>query len=304
MSSRSFLFYLPKSSPFHKLNPLSKLVVVFSISFISLMIIDFELNFWIMIAALILLLMTRVPLKHLKTPLLSVLLMMFTLLMMYSLLSRVPGEHVYITFPWGTYFTENTLIKGSTVVFRVMAMVFATLLLLATTKDSDIIRGLSAVKVPYVICFMLSLAIRSISMFADDWQTILEAYRSKGMNLQKGSIITRLRNYVGALIPLVVLTLNKVKEIDFAAESRGFRLTGKGRTQFEKIEWHLRDVFVIIISVLAFLYFYLRYSLNLDVINLYIVSIPLPKIPRVLPIIIQQIIFLINYLITFIFSLL
>ncbi|MCD6515185.1 MAG: energy-coupling factor transporter transmembrane protein EcfT [Candidatus Odinarchaeota archaeon] len=296
MSSRSFLFYLPKKSPFHKLNPLSKLAIVFSISFIALIIRDFELNFWVMIVTLLLLLSTRVPLKHLKTPLISVTFMMITLTFMYSLLSRVPGERVYIVFPWGTYFTENTLVYGLTIVFRVMSMVFATLLLLATTKDSDIIRGLSAVKIPYVVCFTLSLAIRSISMFADDWHTILEAYRSKGMDLSKGSIIERLRNYVGALIPLVVLTLNKVKDIDFAAESRGFRISGKGRTQFEKIKWAISDVFVFVISILAFLYFYLRYGLRYSSLNLYFITIELPEIPRVFPIILNYISQMLSFL--------
>jgi len=285
VSTRSFLFYLPRNSPFHKLNPLIKLVLVFSISFIALIVRDFELNFWIMIVTFILLLLTRVPLKHLKTPLLSIFFMMITLVLMYSLLSRVPGQHVYIVFPWGTYFTENTLIHGLTIVFRIVSMAFATLLLLATTKDTDIIKGLSAIKVPYVICFTFSLAIRSISMFADDWHTILEAYRSKGVDLSKGNIIERLKNYVGALIPLVVLTLNKVKDIDFAAESRGFRISGKGRTQFEKLQWSITDIVLIIISIMAFLYFYLKYKLGLDSINLYLFAISLPEIPRILPII-------------------
>lgn len=281
MSTRSFLFYLPKHSPFHKLNPLSKIAIVLAISFIALMITDFEINLWIMIVAFILLLLTRVPLSHLKTPLLSVLFMMVTLTLMYSLLSRIPGQYMYIVFPWGTYFTENTLVYALTIVFRVMSMVFATLLLLSTTKDTDIIRGLSAVKIPYVICFTLSLAIRSISMFADDWYTILEAYRSKGMDLSKGSILERLKNYVGALIPLVVLTLNKVRDIDFAAESRGFKISGKGRTQFETIKWSIIDVFAFAISILSFLYFYLVYGLGIKVIDLPFFHFELPEIPHI-----------------------
>lgn len=285
MSSRTFLFYLPKNSPFHHLNSLTKLALVLFVSFIALMVKDFELNFWIMVAAFILLLLTRVPIKHLKTPLVSIFFMMITLTLMYSLLSKIPGEHVYYVFPWGTYFTENTLINAFTIIFRVMSMVFITLVLFATTKDSDIIKGLSAIKVPYVICFTLSLSIRSISMFAEDWHTILEAYRSKGMNLSKGSIIQKLKNYVGALIPLVVITLNKVKDIDFAAESRGFRLTGKGRTHFDVLEWHLADFFVFLVTISVFVYFLLVYYLGITVLNIpFFGVITLPRIPYVFPI--------------------
>jgi energy-coupling factor transport system permease protein len=92
---------------------------------------------------------------------------------------------------------------------------------------------------------------RSVLVFGEDWKTVLEAYWSKGVDVNQGSLIRRLRNYVAVAIPLVVITLNKVKDVDFAAESRGFKLGMKGRTYIDRFQWRPIDLFIIAGSLVA-----------------------------------------------------
>jgi len=253
MAARSFLFYIPPTSPFLKLNPLSKISIVFAVSILALVKLKLEFNLIVMLISLFLLLIARVPLKEIKSLLYGFAFMVTFLMIMYSLLSRIPGERIYLTLPWGTFITENTFKQAAAVAFRMLSLIFTALLFLSTTSDKDIILALQSLKFPYSICFMVSLAIRSISMFADDWKTILDAYWSKGVDLNAGNIIVRLRNYVKVIIPLIMLTLNKIREIDFAAESRGFKIGLRGRTRFEEIHWSTIDYLTVATSIISVL---------------------------------------------------
>jgi energy-coupling factor transporter transmembrane protein EcfT len=134
-------------------------------------------------------------------------------------------------------------------------MIFVALMFLSTTTDTDVILALAKLRIPYTFCFLLSLSLRSVLIFSDDWRTILEAYWSKGVDVNKGSLIGRLRNYVSVTIPLMVITLNKVKEVDFAAESRGFKLGMRRRTYIDRFQWNPADSFITIGSILSIVTF-------------------------------------------------
>ncbi len=250
-SRRSFLFYLPETSPFLHVNAISKLTLVLAVSVAALSILDFGFNLVILLFTTALLFVARVPLKNLRMWLYGFAFMLIFLTIMYTLLSRVPGQVIYFTFPWGTFISENTMTRALSVAFRIWSMIFVALMFLSTTTDTDVILALAKLRLPYTLCFLVSLSLRSVLIFSDDWRTILEAYWSKGVDVDKGGLVRRLRNYVSVTIPLIVITLNKVKEVDFAAESRGFRLGMRGRTYIDEFQWNPADVFITAGSVLA-----------------------------------------------------
>lgn len=250
-SRRSFLFYLPENSPFLHINAVSKLALVLAVSVAALSILDFGFNLIILLFTTVLLFVARVPMRNLKMWLYGFAFMLIFLTTMYTLLSRVPGDVIYFTFPWGTFISENTLTRALSVAFRIWSMIFVALVFLSTTTDTDVILALAKLRIPYTFCFLLSLSLRSVLIFSDDWRTILEAYWSKGVDVNKGGLIQRLRNYVSVTIPLIVITLNKVKEVDFAAESRGFKLGIKTRTYIDKFQWNAADLLITAGSLLA-----------------------------------------------------
>jgi len=251
LPTRSFIFYIPDESPFLRMNAVSKFGLILAVSVAALVKLDLAFNLSVFLAVLALIAVSRIPLQNVKMLLYGFAFMAIFLTVMYSLLSKIPGEVVLLELPWGTYITENTFKQALAVAFRMLSLIFAALLFLSTTRDTDIVLGLRALRLPYSVCFMVSLAIRSISMFADDWRTILDAYWSRGVDLNQGSVVTRLRNYVGVLIPLLILTMSKVREIDFAAETRGFALGVKGRTSVEEMSWGPLDYLVLGASALA-----------------------------------------------------
>jgi energy-coupling factor transport system permease protein len=250
-SRRSFLFYLPETSPFLHVNAVSKLALVLAVSVAALSILDFVFNLIILLFATVLLFVARVPLRNLRMWLYGFAFMLIFLTTMYTLLSRVPGDVIYFRFAWGTFISENTMRRALSVAFRIWSMIFVALIFLSTTTDTDVILALAKLRLPFTLCFLFSLSLRSVLIFSDDWRTILEAYWSRGVDVNKGSLIQRLSNYVSVVIPLIVITLNKVKEVDFAAESRGFKLGVRNRTYIDRFRWTSADSFITAGSVLA-----------------------------------------------------
>lgn len=250
-AKRSFLFYLPDASPFLSLSAISKAALVVAVSVAALSVLAFYINLGIMLFAIVILVIARIPLRNLKMWLYGFVFMLIFITTMYTLLSKIPGNTTYATFPWGTYITENTLPRALSVAFRIWSMILVSLTFLSTTTDTDIIVAFTKLHVPYTFCFLVSLTLRSVQVFTDDWKTIIDAYWSKGVDVNKGGPVKRLRNYVALIVPLVVITLNKVREIDYAAEARGFRLGMKSRTYIDKFKWTFGDTVVSTGSVVA-----------------------------------------------------
>lgn len=252
-AKRAFIFYLPEDSPFLKTTALSKLLLVAAISFAALAILDFTINLLILIFTVVLMFTAKVPLKNLGNWLYGFTFMLTFLTSIYILLSKIPGETIYFTFPWGTYLTENTVPRALSVVFRIWSMIFAALIFLSTTTDTDIIASMAKIRIPYTFSFMISLALRSIQMFVEDWRAIIDAYYSRGADVNRGSIIKKLRNYVSLFVPILVITINKVREIDYAAESRGFRLGIRKRSYIDTFNWSKYDTALVLISLVLIL---------------------------------------------------
>src|SRR6266702_3628162 len=92
-----------------------------------------------------------------------------------------------------------------------------------------------------------------------DSQTVVDAKRSRGLELDKGNLLKRVRNYIPILIPLLLIAIRRSLELAEALEARGF--PGKeGRTSLFELRFKLVDYALLGISlagiVLSFWVFY------------------------------------------------
>jgi len=81
--------------------------------------------------------------------------------------------------------------------------------------------------VPYTLCFTFTTAVRLVPTMAVDAQTVVDAQRSRGLEVDKGNLLKRVRNYVPILIPLIVNAIRRSVELAEALESRAFGSTEK-----------------------------------------------------------------------------
>src|SRR5438128_2218977 len=101
---------------------------------------------------------------------------------------------------------------------------------------------------PNALSFTFTTAVRLVPTLAVDAQTVVDAQRSRGLELDKGNLLKRLRNYIPILIPLLLIAIRRSLELAEALESRGF--PGKeGRTSLFQLKLRPVDYAIIAVSL-------------------------------------------------------
>jgi energy-coupling factor transport system permease protein len=95
---------------------------------------------------------------------------------------------------------------------------------------------------------------------AIDAQTVVDAQRSRGLELDKGNFIKRIKNYIPILIPLIISAIRRSVELAEALESRAFGATEE-RTSIVTLTMRLPDYLVVLatmtgLALAAYVYFY------------------------------------------------
>ncbi|MHA1712433.1 MAG: energy-coupling factor transporter transmembrane component T family protein, partial [Candidatus Ranarchaeia archaeon] len=125
---------------------------------------------------------------------------------------------------------------AGTIVLRFYAMLIGSTLILATTKDRDIVYACRSMRFPYAFSFILTLAFRTLSLFLDDYFKVIEAMKGKGVGFENVGVTTKIRNYIRIATPLVVTALRRILGITNAIEAKGFRIRGK-RSYYHKTSY-------------------------------------------------------------------
>src|SRR2546425_9944248 len=101
---------------------------------------------------------------------------------------------------------------------------------------------------PNALSFTFTTAVRLVPTLAVDAQTVVDAQRSRGLELDKGNLLKRVRNYIPILIPLLLIAIRRSLELAEALEARGF--PGKeGRTSLFELRFKPVDFVLLGISL-------------------------------------------------------
>ena len=116
----------------------------------------------------------------------------------------------------------STLVFSAAMTLRFVSLMSAFSIFFMTTSPDDLGLALEQVHVPYTLSFTFTTAVRLVPTMALDAQTVIDAQRSRGLELDKGNFMKRIRNYIPILIPLIVSAIRRSIELAEALESRGF----------------------------------------------------------------------------------
>jgi energy-coupling factor transport system permease protein len=111
---------------------------------------------------------------------------------------------------------------------RLFLILLTSLGFVATIGMRDLINALNSFKLPYKAVFVLGLTMRHLHTIAEDYKAIKEAQSSRGLELDKGSLFRRIKNYVPVLIPLFVRSIENAERLTLAMELRAFSLNRRG----------------------------------------------------------------------------
>jgi energy-coupling factor transport system permease protein len=151
-----------------------------------------------------------------------------------------------------------------TLTLRFIVLVTSFSVFFITTSPDKLSLALEKAKIPYEFNFAFITAIRFVPVLADEAQTIMDAQRSRGLELDKGNFVTRIRNYIPILLPLIINSIRRSLELAEAMESRAFGATDD-RTNLYSLSMNKTDYIFLFVSLglLAFAVIYRIYALPL-----------------------------------------
>jgi len=132
--------------------------------------------------------------------------------------------------------------------FRFIVLVESFSMFFLTTSPDLLGLALEQSHVPYEFCFAFTTAVRFVPVLAEEAQTIMDAQKSRGLELEKGNFLKRIRNYIPILIPLIVSAIRRSLELAEAMESRAWGASEK-RTNLYVLKLRKHDLALVTIAV-------------------------------------------------------
>ena len=122
---------------------------------------------------------------------------------------------------------------------RFVAIVVSTSLFFITTSPDELEQVMKTFRFPRDVVFAFVTAVRFIPVMFLDTIQIMDAQKSRGLELEKGNLLVRVRNMVPVLIPLVVNSVIRSGELAEAMESRAYGAIPKPTSLYGlKLKWY------------------------------------------------------------------
>jgi len=253
--------YYPAKSPIHRLDPRTKITSVF-LYFAALFMVKDYFGYLLMVSlSLILIKLSRVPLKTVARGLKPILILIIITSCFHLFLT--PGTEI---FRWKMIkITKEGLDQAVFMAFRLILLIgFSSLLTLTTTPISltdgmeSMLAPLKMIKVPsHELAMMMTIALRFIPTLLDETDRIMKAQVSRGADFRKGSMTKRAKAIVPLLVPLFISAFRRAEELALAMEARGYH-GGEGRTRMRVLRMVPQDFFALgqMTLLLAFMVYY------------------------------------------------
>ena len=248
------------SSPIHDLDPRIKFVFVLVIFVLAVIFAEILPLLFLFILQLPFVLLARVGKQWLRS------LKGATFFAVLIFLMNFIVSFIYAGYVVTAQMVENAF----TMTFRFVVLVSSFSIFFLTTSPDVLGLALEQSHIPYEFCFAFTTAVRFVPVLADEAQTIMDAQKARGLELEKGNFLKRVRNYIPILVPLIVNAIRRSLELAEAMESRAWGATKK-RTNLYVLKPKREDYLLAFITVaILALAIYVK------------IFVPIPKITQIL----------------------
>jgi energy-coupling factor transport system permease protein len=230
--ANSFIFRRGKSF-YHRIDPRNKLLIttlLLALSIISNSIITMSI---IIASGLIIGALAKVESRLARG-------MVFTL-----------GFSVFI-FVVNYFLPGGGLFHSLIASFRFVALITSTSIFFLTTSPDELEYVMRWFRLPRDFVFAFVTAVRFVPVLMLDALQIMDAQKSRGLELEKGRFYNRIKNYVPILIPLVVTAVVRSGELAEAMESRAYGASKKPTSVFE-MHFGLKEFAILTLAIVLFI---------------------------------------------------
>lgn len=241
--------YLPLNSIIHKMDPRAKICAMLLMMIAIFLPAGYLgyvlLGFCIVIVASIAKLKMSFLWRSMKP-----MLFMLTFLLIINLLVVKQGELLFSVFGLAIY--SGAISQTLYIVVRLALMIMITTILTATTKPleltlgiEDLLKPFQVIHVPaHEIAMMISIALRFIPTLIEETQRIMKAQASRGVDMENGSLIEKVKAILSLIVPLFVSAFQRAEDLAYAMEARGY-IPNRARTRYKQLKMERRDYILL-----------------------------------------------------------
>jgi energy-coupling factor transport system permease protein len=222
--------YLNLSTPIHRLDPRTKIVMLLCTAFTAATVRDLRALLALLAVSVLYYSLARLPWSETRAAWRFIFFFIFVLAGFNTLVLGVgaggPDAVVLLRLPLGIRITWENLIESLGVICRMLAGAFMAIPLtftIAPTRFGVAFRGLG---LNDRIAFAVDLAIRLVPTYADDFRTTIDAQRARGFEIDKlkGGLLARIRKLAPLAVPVTMTAILSGEDIANALDMRGFGL--------------------------------------------------------------------------------
>ncbi|MFX0078305.1 MAG: energy-coupling factor transporter transmembrane component T family protein [Candidatus Hermodarchaeota archaeon] len=256
MKTRTSSFgYLQRDSFIHRLNPLTKFLVLILVAILTVTLVSvltaITLFCFILLGFVIAKISLRYAFGRLRRLLafiiiIAIVQILFTsygFILFYLIPALAPGFGPFLPI------TTIGIINALNLAFRLINIVLVSALFVATTDPSRFAASLTQLHIPYRYGYTLVLALRLVPLFDDESNTVQAAQRARGIPIDRGIIRSFMRRIRYTFIPLIFSALGRVDALTLAMDGRGFGFA-KTRTFLSYPRFTVKDWGISITSIL------------------------------------------------------
>jgi energy-coupling factor transport system permease protein len=221
--------YVDVDSYFHRLNPVTKLMMIFSVTALVITFLDPLVGLGIAVALYVIAAASRVPEQLIVVYKRVVILMGGAFATLYFIF--------YTGFPYFARgeFSVLGLVWAASGLYRLANLIGIVAIFAATTRMIELANSLALLKVPPRIATTVSLAFGSAPIFVSQLGEIIDAYQSRGYKVRYVNPFRRIVAYLALLPPTIFATLRRAMWTSVALEMKGFTYPGKRTYRQESI---------------------------------------------------------------------
>lgn len=242
--------YVDKKSIIHNFDPITKLFYILAAVFIPFILPINIVAFTCMVVSLLLLLVGRVLGK-----ILPIFGFIFIILLSIIVIQGMfmPGNHTLLFHIGPLHFYREGLSYAALLCMRVIDIMSAFLLLVLTTKPSDLVQSLVERGLSPRIGYVINSVLQIIPQMVITLNKIADAQRSRGMETE-GRLLQRVKAFFPLIGPVVMSSFIETKERAMALEVRGFNSKNRQTFLHESHVYPFRRVlqaFFVLVIILA-----------------------------------------------------
>ncbi|GEN32004.1 energy-coupling factor transport system permease protein [Cerasibacillus quisquiliarum] len=240
--------YVPGRSVVHRLDPRTKITIIF----FFVIIVFFANSFWsyfvLTLFGLTSMFASKVPMRFMMKGLMPV----WFLIVFTFILHLFINKEGTLLIDWSFIkIYSSGVIQGIAISMRFFLLILMTSLLTLTTTPIEItdaveemLHPLKRIKFPvHELALMMSISLRFIPTLVQETDKISKAQASRGVDFRTGPVKDRIKAVVPLLVPLFVSAFKRAEELAMAMEARGYQ-GGEGRTKLRELKLSKLDIWI------------------------------------------------------------